>query len=91
MTFDLAAHIAGLARVRAAAGVLFRDEAGRVLLVRPTYKGGWEVPGGAVEADESPLAAARREVREEPASRFRSGGCWSSTGLRVRAALRRRD
>ncbi|GIF66567.1 hypothetical protein Ais01nite_46020 [Asanoa ishikariensis] len=65
MTFDLTAHIAGLARVRAAAGVLFRDSAGGVLLVRPTYKTGWEVPGGSVEADESPLAAARREVREE--------------------------
>jgi 8-oxo-dGTP diphosphatase len=65
VTFDLAAHIAGLARVRAAAGVLFRDGSGRVLLVRPTYKDDWEVPGGAVEADESPLAAARREVREE--------------------------
>lgn len=65
MTFDLAAHIAGLARVRAAAGAIFRDDAGRVLLVRPTYKDDWEVPGGAVEADESPLAGARREVHEE--------------------------
>ncbi|SNT27649.1 8-oxo-dGTP pyrophosphatase MutT, NUDIX family [Asanoa hainanensis] len=65
MTFDLTAHIAGLGRVRAAAGVLFRDSAGGVLLVRPTYESGWEVPGGSVEADESPLAAARREVREE--------------------------
>ncbi|HEV7706876.1 MAG TPA: NUDIX hydrolase [Asanoa sp.] len=65
MTFDLAAHIAGLARVRAAAGVVFRDVGDRVLLVKPTYKPGWEVPGGAVEVDESPLAAARREIREE--------------------------
>ncbi|GIF51219.1 NUDIX domain-containing protein [Asanoa ferruginea] len=65
MTFDLAAHIAGLARVRAAAGVLFRDPDGRVLLAKPTYKPGWEVPGGAAEADESPLTAARREIREE--------------------------
>lgn len=52
-------------RKRAAAGVLFRDAAGRVLLVEPTYKEYWEVPGGAVELDESPLAAARREVAEE--------------------------
>ncbi|WP_239090879.1 NUDIX domain-containing protein [Asanoa iriomotensis] len=65
MTFDLTAHIAGLTRVRVAAGVVFRDGEGRVLLVRPTYKAGWEVPGGAVEADESPLVGARREVQEE--------------------------
>lgn len=50
---------------RVAAGVLFRDEAGRVLLVKPSYKDGWEIPGGYVEHGESPLAAAVREVREE--------------------------
>ncbi|HTF10658.1 MAG TPA: NUDIX hydrolase [Asanoa sp.] len=65
MTFDLAAHIAGLARVRAAAGVVFRDVGGSVLLVKPTYKPGWEVPGGSAEVDESPLAAANREIGEE--------------------------
>jgi 8-oxo-dGTP pyrophosphatase MutT (NUDIX family) len=47
------------------AGVLFTDLAGRVLLVEPTYKEYWEIPGGAVEADESPYAAAGREVKEE--------------------------
>ncbi|MGP3978990.1 NUDIX domain-containing protein [Streptomyces sp. 8N114] len=55
----------GLPRKRAAAGVLFFDEAGRVLLVDPVYKEPWEIPGGAVEADESPLQGARREVKEE--------------------------
>ncbi len=50
---------------RVAAGVLFRDQAGRVLLVKPSYKDGWEIPGGYVEHGESPLAAAAREVREE--------------------------
>ena len=47
------------------AGVLFRAGDGRVLLVEPAYKPDWEIPGGAVEADESPRAAAIREVREE--------------------------
>jgi 8-oxo-dGTP pyrophosphatase MutT (NUDIX family) len=50
---------------RVAAGVLFRDDTGRVLLVKPTYKGGWEIPGGYVERGESPRAAAVREVAEE--------------------------
>ncbi|MBF6333345.1 NUDIX hydrolase [Nocardia transvalensis] len=48
-----------------AAGVLFRDGANRVLLVEPSYKPNWEIPGGAVEEDEAPWATARREVLEE--------------------------
>jgi 8-oxo-dGTP pyrophosphatase MutT (NUDIX family) len=39
--------------------------AGRVLLVDPVYKEPWDLPGGAVEAEESPHAACRREVLEE--------------------------
>lgn len=58
-------YIAGLTRVRAAAGALIRDGQGRVLVVRPTYKDGWELPGGSLEPDESPLTACRRELREE--------------------------
>jgi len=48
-----------------AAGVLFRDADGRVLLVKPSYKAGWDIPGGYVEPGESPKDAARREVLEE--------------------------
>lgn len=58
-------YIASLNRKRVAATALIRDEEGKVLLVDPVYKPGWEVPGGAVEADESPYAACRREVAEE--------------------------
>jgi len=50
---------------RISAGCLFFDEAGRMLIVKPTYKDGWEIPGGAVNANESPLAACVRETREE--------------------------
>lgn len=50
---------------RVGAGVLIRDDRGYVLLVKPTYKDGWEVPGGLVEEEESPREAARRECREE--------------------------
>ena len=58
-------YTASLPRKRMAASVLFFDSAERVLLVQPTYKPYWELPGGAVEADESPHAAACREVAEE--------------------------
>jgi 8-oxo-dGTP diphosphatase len=50
---------------RVAAGALFLDPAGRVLLVRPIYKATWDIPGGYVEQGESPAAACRREVAEE--------------------------
>ena len=49
-------YVASLARKRMAAGALFRDEAGGVLLVNPVYKPTWDLPGGAVEAEESPHA-----------------------------------
>ena len=53
------------ARKRVAADALVRDTAGRVLLVNPTYKEFWDLPGGMAEANESPRAAAERELREE--------------------------
>ncbi|WP_371582592.1 NUDIX domain-containing protein [Streptomyces sp. NBC_01314] len=48
-----------------AAGVLLFDEDDRLLLVDPTYKAGWEFPGGVVEAGEAPARAGVREVHEE--------------------------
>lgn len=46
-------------------GCLFFDEGGWLLIVNPVYKDGWEIPGGVVEANESPPAACIREIREE--------------------------
>lgn len=54
-----------MATPRVAAGALFFDGEGRVLLVRPSYKKHWEIPGGYVEPGESPRAACMREIREE--------------------------
>ncbi|MFJ6789593.1 NUDIX hydrolase [Streptomyces angustmyceticus] len=48
-----------------AAGVLLFDDQDRVLLVDPTYKAGWEFPGGIVERGEAPAHAGVREVAEE--------------------------
>ncbi|MFI2435448.1 NUDIX domain-containing protein [Streptomyces sp. NPDC018693] len=53
-----------------AAGVLLFDEQGRVLLVDPTYKPGWEFPGGVVEPGEAPARAGMREVEEETGIRL---------------------
>lgn len=50
---------------RIGAGALFRNAAGHVLLVNPTYKPSWEIPGGIVEEGESPRQCCARELREE--------------------------
>ncbi|MFI2431514.1 NUDIX domain-containing protein [Streptomyces sp. NPDC018693] len=52
-------------RKRVAADVLLRDAAGRVLLVNPTYKPGWDLPGGMAEANEPPEQTVVRELHEE--------------------------
>jgi 8-oxo-dGTP diphosphatase len=54
-----------MSRPRVAAGALFTDEDGNVLLVKPTYKDGWDIPGGYVEPRETPREACAREVNEE--------------------------
>jgi ADP-ribose pyrophosphatase YjhB (NUDIX family) len=53
------------ARKRVSADVILRDVHGRVLLVDPTYKPDWDLPGGMAEANEPPADALRRELREE--------------------------
>ena len=56
----------GLPAVPASASALIFDERGRLLILRPTYKSGWTIPGGVMESDgETPWQACRREVREE--------------------------
>jgi 8-oxo-dGTP diphosphatase len=55
-----------LPAIPVSAGALIFDRAGRLLILKPTYKSGWTIPGGIMEADgESPWEACRREVREE--------------------------
>jgi ADP-ribose pyrophosphatase YjhB (NUDIX family) len=42
------------------------DRAGHLLIVNPTYKKHWTIPGGIMESDgESPWEACQREVLEE--------------------------
>jgi 8-oxo-dGTP diphosphatase len=46
-------------------GALFFNAAGDLLMVKPTYRDYWSIPGGVVEERESPHAGCVREVREE--------------------------
>ncbi len=63
-----------LPAIPASAGALIYDGAGRLLILKPTYKTGWTIPGGVMEADgETPWDACRREVREECGLEVRGG------------------
>jgi 8-oxo-dGTP diphosphatase len=65
---------AGLPAIPVSAGALIFDQAGRLLILKPTYKSGWTIPGGVMEADgETPWNACQREVREECGIEVRSG------------------
>ena len=54
-----------LPAIPASAGAMIFDSAGRLLILKPVYKSGWTIPGGVMEAGETPWAACQREVREE--------------------------
>jgi 8-oxo-dGTP diphosphatase len=55
-----------LPAIPVSAGALIFDRSGRLLILKPTYKSGWTIPGGVMEADgESPWEACKREVAEE--------------------------
>jgi 8-oxo-dGTP diphosphatase len=56
---------AKLPGIFAAAGALITDPAGRALIVKPSYRDHWGLPGGVCERSEVPHAACAREVREE--------------------------
>lgn len=69
---DDAARIAWLAegnrkqaRKRVAVKALITDDDGGILLVNPTYKDCWDLPGGMAEANEPPTFVLVREVAEE--------------------------
>ena len=68
------AELPALPAIPASAGALIFDRAGRLLILKPTYKSGWTIPGGVMEADgETPWDACRREVREECGVEVREG------------------
>ena len=92
-------YVQSLPRKRMAAGALFVDSASRILLVDPVYRDTWDLPGGAVEAEESPYAACRREVAEglgldRPPGRVLAvdwGAVAAATPRGPRCGVRRRD
>jgi ADP-ribose pyrophosphatase YjhB (NUDIX family) len=65
---DSRAADTGPLRVVPCVGAVVHDAAGRLLLIRrghDPHRGLWSLPGGRIEAGESPEQAVVREVREE--------------------------
>jgi 8-oxo-dGTP diphosphatase len=58
-------------RKNAAIGIIFNEDKKQVLLIKRRDTPVWVLPGGGIEADETPEQAVCREV-------------WEETGLRVR-------
>ncbi len=54
-----------LPKKRMGSGVLLFNDKNELLIVKPTYREGWIIPGGTVEKNESPRAACIREAKEE--------------------------
>ena len=76
-----------LPRIPASAGGLIFDAEGRLLVVNPTYKAHWSIPGGIMEADgETPWEACRREVLEEVGLHIETGRLAVVDFLRPRAS-----
>ncbi len=73
-------------RIPASAGALVFDRRGRLLVLNPTYKKHWTIPGGQLEANgETPWEACRREAREECGLEIRTGRLVCVDFLRPRA------
>lgn len=62
---DDAEWYASLPGFTASGAALLTDAAGAVLLVKPWYRDEWQLPGGIMEAGESPRQCAEREAAEE--------------------------
>lgn len=53
-------------RIPASAGAMITDPANRLLILKPTYKKGWTLPGGQIDpGGESPWETCKRETLEE--------------------------
>lgn len=58
-------YIINLPTKRIAVGVLLLNQKSEFLIVEQSYRDTWSLPGGTVDAHESPLQALKREIYEE--------------------------
>ena len=65
LNWDKTVFMKTLPTKRIAAGILLYNQEGKVLILKPTYKDRWSIPGGVIEAGESLLEGVKREIKEE--------------------------
>lgn len=58
-------YFKALPKKRMSAGALLFNDNNEILIVRPSYKDHWSIPGGVVDKNESPREAGLRETKEE--------------------------
>lgn len=58
-------YLKSLPKKRMGAAALLLDNKGRILMLKPSYKDHWTIPGGVIEKDESPKEGCNREIEEE--------------------------
>lgn len=58
-------YAAMLPKKQVGTAVLLFNTRGELLIVKPNYREGWLIPGGAADNNESPLHCAIRETKEE--------------------------
>lgn len=58
-------YYASLPKKQMGSGILLFNKNNELLLVKPTYKDKWSIPGGSVDAEESPRNCTIRETKEE--------------------------
>ena len=54
-----------LPKKRMSVSAIFLNQEKHILIVKPTYRAYWLLPGGCIEEDESPQKACIRETKEE--------------------------
>lgn len=54
-----------LPKKRMGAGILIFNENDKLLILKPSYKDHWSIPGGVIDENESPRSACVREIKEE--------------------------
>ncbi|MFC8661881.1 NUDIX domain-containing protein [Streptomyces sp. NPDC057199] len=65
VTDEQRAYWAQVEAPMASCTALITDASGRILVVDPTYKDGFDMPGGMVQADETQVEGLVRELAEE--------------------------
>lgn len=58
-------YLKSLPKKRCGSGAIILNEEAKIMMLKTTYRDFYEIPGGIVEKDESPIECCIREINEE--------------------------